>query len=243
MGLKMIKPEMQKFKEECITKFHADNQMSWDRSDGDWETMWKFDNEETCESFTVTSDHDNREGKSRSRFTLGKNKTGIFQGIIHQEVPKDGEQKSSGYANMRSPLNFKSFKRSVPYNWEHYNHLVIRCRGDGRPFTICIGMDRYYDINWNDQYNFPLYTRGGPYWQTTKIPFSKFIVSSKGHIQDKQGTFMGQLDSIRNVGITIGDGATGPFRLEIDFIACMFDGSHKSEFDYELYKCSPTVHC
>ena len=43
-----------------------------------------------------------------------------------------------------------------------------------------------YDIFWHDLWVFPLYTRGGPYWQEYRVPFSKFYFSHRGKIQDDQ---------------------------------------------------------
>ena len=43
-----------------------------------------------------------------------------------------------------------------------------------------------WDIFWHDMWVFPLYTRGGPYWQEYRVPFSKFYFSHRGKIQDDQ---------------------------------------------------------
>ena len=43
-----------------------------------------------------------------------------------------------------------------------------------------------WDIWWHDLWTFPLYTRGGPYWQEYRVPFSKFYFAHKGKIQDDQ---------------------------------------------------------
>ncbi len=78
-----------------------------------------------------------------------------------------------------------------------------------------------YDIGWNDQWTFPLFTRGGPYWQYVKvidkkhvnlsyliafllqIPFSKFVYTSKGWIQDRQRRV--ELDRLTKISITLAD--------------------------------------
>lgn len=203
----------------------------------DYEYVWKFHNKLNVEDWVVTSDHDNSEGFSKASFTFTKNKTGLFHGHLSQQIPKDGIVKRTGYCNIRSPAKFISFKREEVHDWSPFTHLLLKVRGDGRPYMLTIGMDRFFDINWNDQYHYTLFTRGGPYWQTAKIPFSKFYVTSKGRIQDKQEPI--QLSKVTHLGISIGDGNEGPFYLEIDSIAVMLDQSHEEEFAYESYEASP----
>ena len=62
-----------------------------------------------------------------------------------------------------------SFKRTAPYDFTDYTHMLIRARGDGRAYHMAINMKREWDIQWNDQYQFVLFTRGGPYWQVSKV--------------------------------------------------------------------------
>jgi len=74
-----------------------------------------------------------------------------------------------------------------------------------------------------------------------QIPFSKFYLSAKGRIQDKQEAV--QLDKVGSIGITIGDANPGPFNLEIDFIGLVYDENFTEKFEYELYPVSPSVFC
>lgn len=72
-----------------------------------------------------------------------------------------------------------------------------------------------------------------------QIPFSKFLLSHKGRIQDKQE--MLHLDRVRNFAITLSDDAQGPFQLEIDYIGLVYDAYHTDTFFYEMYDGDPLM--
>ena len=72
------------------------------------------------------------------------------------------------------------------------------------------------------------------YLLSLQIPFSKFFLSCKGRIQDDQVPI--DLDSVRSLGLTLADGIEGPFQLEIDYIALVYDENHKEETAYEMYQ-------
>ncbi|GCB61522.1 hypothetical protein scyTo_0012933, partial [Scyliorhinus torazame] len=125
------------------------------------------------------------------------------------------------------------------YDLSNFNTLYLRVRGDGRPWMVNISSEMYFTHQKDDLYNYFLFTRGGPYWQDVKIPFSKFFLSSRGRIQDNQHPLW--LDKINTIGFTLGDKVDGPFQLEIDFIAVCNDRAHTEEFAYEKYKRNPEV--
>ena len=91
------------------------------------------------------------------------------------------------------------------------------------------------DLAWHDLWRFPLYTRGGPYWQTVVIPFSKFFFTSKGFAQDDQ--YRVPARDVVSLGITIADNYDGPFSLEIDKIKVLNDPNlAEEELAYESYR-------
>lgn len=69
-----------------------------------------------------------------------------------------------------------------------------------------------------------------------QIPFSKFFLSSKGRIQDKQCPLPRHRVSGFGISVASRAGHDGPFSLEIDYIGLEYDPVHKEEFAYEMYK-------
>ena len=102
-GLKLMKGEMLKFKDEVSSDLRCDNVMSLEH--GDYEVVFKFDNHNAVNDWVVTSDKDHNEGYSRSEFVFGTNGHGIFRGRLDTTMPKDGITKNAGYCNIRSPSN------------------------------------------------------------------------------------------------------------------------------------------
>lgn len=140
----------------------------------------------------------------------------------------------TGYANMQSITQLGSFMRKRNFNFRNYNCFLLKIRGDGRSYMLVLNTPEYYTATYTFAHSYPLYTRGGPYWQYAKIPFSKFFHVTHGRVADKQYRLL--TDRIRNIGITCMDGVQGPFQLEIDFIAVLKDDEETEDFAYETYK-------
>ncbi|RZC42020.1 complex I intermediate-associated protein 30, mitochondrial [Asbolus verrucosus] len=232
LGLQELKKEIELWKKEIKEDFESDPVLAF--RPGETDIMWKFGTEESLQQWVVTSDSDHNEGYSKGSLTLTNTGKGLFSGELSTKVPKDGRTKRAGYCNIKTLRARKSFKRETYLDWNNYNMLVLKVRGDGRSYMVNIATRGYYDVLWNDIYHFVLWTRGGPYWQITKIPFSKFFLSSKGRIQDKQYPI--PLNKITSFGISAGDKVNGPFSLEIDYVGLEFDPNHTEEFAYEMYK-------
>ncbi|XP_073950562.1 complex I intermediate-associated protein 30 [Choristoneura fumiferana] len=201
---------------------------------GETDLVWCFNSPQVLEKFVTTSDSDHNEGFSSCTLEMSRAGRALFHGHLDTRVPKDGKIKKAGYCSLRSQRARKSFKRESSFDWNLYNTLVIKVRGDGRSYLLNLSCEGYYDITWNDIYHYVLYTRGGPYWQVAKIPFSKFILGSKGRLQDKQVRM--RLDRVTHFGITCCDKINGEFNLEIEYIGLEFDPTHDEEFAYEMYK-------
>ncbi|XP_056642184.1 complex I intermediate-associated protein 30, mitochondrial [Diorhabda sublineata] len=231
-GLKELKGEIKLWTEEVKERFENDPILIF--RPGEVDVKWRFGDEESLKKWNVTCDSDNGEGYSSASLSLTPQGKALFAGNLSMRVPKDGRVKRAGYCNMRTHRIRKSFKRDAHLDWSTYNMLVMKVRGDGRSYLLNIHCKGYYDLTWNDMYHYVLFTRGGPYWQIARIPFSKFYFGSKGRIQDRQVSV--RLDRIASFGITAGERYGGDFSLEIDYIGLEFDPNHREEFAYEMYK-------
>ncbi|XP_055585717.1 complex I intermediate-associated protein 30, mitochondrial [Uranotaenia lowii] len=233
-GLRELRKEFAMFEQEWREKLACDPLVVF--RPGETDVVFNFESQPDLDRWVVTSDRDHGEGFSEANFELSPAGFGLFHGKLESRAPKDGRIKKAGYANIRSQRIRKSFKRDAFFEWEQYNTLVLKVRGDGRTYLINLASEGYYDILWNDVYHYVLYTRGGPHWQTARIPFSKFFLSSKGRVQDSQAPI--PLNRISNIGFSVGSrgGHDGQFRLEFDYIGVEYDPSHTEEFAYEMYK-------
>ncbi|KAK6060240.1 Complex I intermediate-associated protein 30 [Cooperia oncophora] len=155
------------------------------------------------------------------------------RGNISTEIVKDGRVERAGWASVK--LEDRKFlnRKKYLWNWKNFSHLLIKCRGDGRSYKIMLHAPKAIDMTWGDSYSYPLHTRGGPYWQYEKIPFSKFFHTVAGRIQDKQNSVF--LDEVSSLGIVLMDRIDGEFQLELDYIGVYNDQTHFEKFAYETY--------
>ncbi|XP_049877481.1 complex I intermediate-associated protein 30, mitochondrial [Pectinophora gossypiella] len=231
-GFQELKYELKLFGQEIKEFMEADPLLI--ARPGETDLLWLFNEPPVLDKFVTTCDSDHNQGYSKCFLEMSNAGRAHFHGYLDTRVPKDGRIKKAGYCAIRSKRIRKAFKRESTYNWHLYNTLVLKVRGDGRSYLLNISCEGYYDITWNDIYHYVLYTRGGPYWQIAKIPFSKFILGSKGRLQDKQTAI--RTDRVTHFGISCGDKIDGPFSLEIEYIGLEFDPTHNEEFAYEMYK-------
>lgn len=230
-GVKLLKIEFRRFFDEVKENLKMDPPRYYF---GDVIAAYRFNNEECLKKFDVITDNDHDRGFSKAELTLTDRGTALFKGILDTRVPKDGITMYSGLAAIQTFPNTISFYRRRYLYWQEFSHLVVRCRGDGRSYTVNLTVFEDFDITTNVIYQYPLFTRGGPYWQVSYIPFSKFVLSYKGRVQDKQNRI--PLNSITRVGVALADSNSGPFELEIDFIGVAFVDAIPEDFAYEMYE-------
>lgn len=169
--------------------------------------------------------------------SLTPQNVGLFSGHLSNDFDKPEKMKaiSTGYVNMSSHTRFKSFKRVERFHmYDDFTHFLLKIRGDGRNYMLVLNTPQHFTVTYTHTHMYPLYTRGGPYWQYAKIPFAKFFHNSHGRISDRQYRIMP--GDVRNIGITLMDGIDGPFHLEIDYIGVLRDNNDSEEFAYETYK-------
>lgn len=233
-GLKQLKSEIQMWNNEVKEKLKMDPIVLY--RPGETDVAFKFTEPEDLEKWVVTADSDHNEGFSTAALEPSPSGNGLFHGNVQSAVPKDGRVFRAGYCNIKSKRARQSFQRETALDWSPYNTMVLKVRGDGRNYLINCHTEGYYDVQWHDTYHYVLYTRGGPHWQTTRIPFSKFFLSSKGRVQDKQYPI--NLQRVTSLGFSVGArGSTeGPFSLEIGYVGLEFDPNHLEEFAYEMYQ-------
>jgi NADH dehydrogenase [ubiquinone] 1 alpha subcomplex assembly factor 1 len=235
-GFRELREEIGKWKNEWHERLTDDSQMHIIH--GDRDLIFEFKGQESLEDWLTIADSDHEQGYSKCKLTTSPTGKALFQGYINTTAPKDGRVKKAGYASMKSVRKMKSFYRESYYDWTAYSHLVMRVRGDGRSYIINLSTAGYYDITWNDIYHYVLFTRGGPYWQFVKIPFSKFVFASKGRVQDSQSRI--PLYQIASVGLAAGK-VDGPFCLEVDYIGVELDLTDREEHAYEQYEMQKNI--
>jgi len=149
-------------------------------------------------------------------------------------VPQDGRIKRAGYCNLASVKRRMSFARLKPFYWDlGFTDLILWVRGDGRTYQLNLHCPGDVDLEWLDAWSFPFFTRGGPYWQYVRIPFSKFYFNHRATIQDKQVRV--PLIHVQSLSFTLADRTDGPFSLEIDKIGVYKAPYEMEKFRYESY--------
>ena len=202
-------------------------------SDGDIDIRWEFKEKQDIKRWMIACDSMMNQGYSTTSLTVNKQGRLVFSGYLDcDHLPNDGVTEITGFAHLSSPYAKTGYGLEGYYNWSKFNHLLLRFRGDGRVYRILLKGPNMQGTQEGNFYEYFLYTRGGPYWQVAKIPFSKFMVCYQGRIQEK----FWELPScyIQCFAFTVNK-YTGPFRLELSHVGLQLDERNYQGFDYEGY--------
>lgn len=178
-----------------------------------------FDSDEKIRQWRPLADSDTGHGFSTAKVIRSPAGHALFHGNLVNRLPDDGVTMVSGFVAMSGPQREreKIYAKDTHWDWDNFNCLEIRYRGDGRKYAIILNTGTYrFDFAYYDTYFYPLHTRGGPLWQTLQVPFSKFIFCSASSIQDVQRPIPSF--HIKNVNLVLHDTYDGPFSLEVDYI-------------------------
>lgn len=199
--------------------------------------IYQFREKEDLDAWYTTTDH-MMNGHSWSELTQSKNgKTIAFRGYINQKMPSD-----------RLPIPgmtyvAHAYMQTKPWvdgshvglmQIDNYDKVVLRVRGDGRKYHFVMFSDHHMGEVPQHEYSVfkaPFQTNGGPVWQKIEIPLSKFLpykdhmfkTSGLNYANLKDHFLMRAATRIQWIRIEMLEKNSGPFQLEIDYIAMAKD--------------------
>ncbi|XP_074631579.1 complex I intermediate-associated protein 30, mitochondrial-like [Acropora palmata] len=188
------------------------------------DVLWDFKNKAALEEWTLITD-DQFGGKSTAEFVQSPGGRAIFKGNISTELPPATDVKYTGMCSIRAQPKWDWMGDVVTNDISDFDGIQMRLRGDGRTYAFNI---QTHSIREDDIHQTFIHTRGGPLWEIVRIPFTKFILTNAGYLQDHQMDF----PRIRTVGFTLADHNTGPFHLEIDYIKMVMFMYKPKHFQY-----------
>ncbi|KAI6237306.1 CIA30 domain-containing protein [Aphelenchoides besseyi] len=194
---------------------------------------YHYRDDEQMKRWQTGCDSDWGEGYSKCEFKRTEFNTAIFSGYTDSRIINTGKIERAGWASIKTIERASMHRHKHMKHWQYYSHFMIKCRGDGRSYKIMLCCPGFIDVTWGDSYSYHLHTHGGPYWQYEQIPFSRFIHTVGGRVQDRQQRVPSF--EVSSICIVIMDRIDGPFRLEIDYIGVVKDWTHNEKFAYETY--------
>lgn len=141
-------------------------------------------------------------GVSQGRMNIASDGIGVFAGELSLE-------NNGGFASVRTDITAS--------NLTPYSVLVLRVRGDGRTYQARLRTDaRYRDLSYKAEFETTADT-----WITVMLPFAEFQPTVRGYVPPNAPPL--DLSSVREMGLLLGDGRAGPFRLEVERITAVAD--------------------
>lgn len=179
----------------------------------DTQVLCNFEQPETIKNFVCLSDNEVG-GNSEAKLTTSKHGRLLFSGNVSTDIDKNVSIDHSGFCGIRSKPIAGLFNKVETVDMSYYDCIEIKYRGDGRPYFINIQTESMMLLNQYDLFQSFLFTKGGPYWEVERLPFSKFLMTYQGYLQDEQFDF----SNVRTIGLSLSDKKSGPFSLEIEYL-------------------------
>lgn len=139
-------------------------------------------------------------GMSSGRIRATPSGTGVFEGELSLE-------NNGGFASVRT--NLSTFDLSA------FEALVLRIRGDGRTYQVRLRTDDRFD---GIAYRAAFETEADT-WTTVVVPFDVFVPTFRGYTPRDAPPL--DRRAVRQLGLLLGDGREGAFRLEIERIVAV----------------------
>ena len=156
-------------------------------------SLFQFDADTDLSSWQIVNDGV-MGGRSKGRLTLSDDGHGVFEGFVSLE-------NNGGFTMIQH--------RFAPVDVSDYNAVVIRVKGDGKPYQIRLKSTP------SQYYNYSCKTKTTGEWETIQIPFEEFKPQFRGMPLNKS-VYPGE--QLGEVAILIGNKKAEEFRIEIDAI-------------------------
>lgn len=168
--------------------------------------LFSFAAPEAAAGWRVVND-DVMGGRSEGRVDAAGDRL-VFAGTTNTD--------GGGFSSARCPLDAPGLE--APPDLGAFDGLAVRVRGDGRGYELDVRTGERVG-RMTVAYRAPLGAPAGA-WHVARVPFGAFRASARGRALDRA------LDpaALCAVGFFLYDGADGPFRLEVDWIAAFRDG-------------------
>ncbi|KAI1321031.1 hypothetical protein EDD11_008612 [Mortierella claussenii] len=163
-------------------------------------------------------------GFSEAHLEITKNGTGRFYGRLSLDLPENENVEKSGYAGIRTKTKPSSIFGTPVWDTCLFDYLSLRVKGDERKYFVNLQTDGVVPT---DLYQHRLFLKTPGEWETVLIPFTDFILTNRGFIQENQIEIF--RERVKNVGVSIIDRKSGPFELEIEAISAVNVGSDPDE--------------
>lgn len=140
---------------------------------------------------------------------------GVMGGLSEgSPAVKNGSLFFTGKLSLENNGGFSSVRATGEFDFLGKTAMVLRVRGDGRTYQLRLSTEAQHNGS-AISYSASFPTVAGK-WTEVKIPFKKLSPGWRG--QKLEGPPLA-LESVKEIGILIGDKKAGDFALEVDWMA------------------------